>query len=85
MPKACARSVLIDLHRVVNHQIRGNERICKRRVGSHRAKRIPHRRQIAHGGDAGEVLQQHARGPELDFTGLRGWIPLGDILDVAGS
>jgi hypothetical protein len=48
--------------------------------------RVAHGGEIAHGGDAGEVLHQDARRAELDLVrGVRGRVPGGDRADVVGG
>ena len=48
------------------------------------AHRVAHRRQIDHGGNAGEILHQHARRTEgdLDLGLALGCQPAGEGLDI---
>ena len=39
-------------------------------VGAHRRERVAHGGEIDHAGDAGEILQQDARGHEVDLFGM---------------
>ena len=74
---------LVDLDGVVDHQLGRQQRIDLLRVAAEVAHRIAHGGEIDDRGDAGEVLQQHARGRERDLLarlGLR--IPGRDGLDV---
>jgi hypothetical protein len=54
----------VHLHGVVDHQIRGDERVERLGVAALLAHRVAHGRQIDDGGHAGEVLHQHAGGQE---------------------
>src|SRR6185437_11443810 len=73
----------IHLHRVVDDQFGGNQRIDLFGAAAELDYRIAHRGQVDHTGHAGEVLQDHARGHEGDF-GIRfgAGLPAGDGLDV---
>ena len=55
------RAEAVDHHRVVDDEIDRHQRIDLLRIGAERGGRIAHRREIDHGGDAGEILHQHAR------------------------
>jgi hypothetical protein len=52
---------------VVDHQVRGEERIHLLRIAAQRAHGFAHGGEIDHRGHAGEVLQEHAGGHEGDF------------------
>ena len=68
----------IDLHRVVDHQLGGHERVYCRGVAPHRCHRVSHGSEIDDGGYACEVLHQHARGRKRDLAaGLRARVPAG--------
>ena len=68
---------LIDLHGMVDHQFRRKQRIDFLGVAAELAHRLAHCRQVNDGRDAGEVLQQHARGQERNlFRGLCGRLPV---------
>ncbi len=58
---------LVDDHRVVDDEIDRHQRVDLLRVTAERHHGVAHRREIHHGGHAGEVLHQHARGPEGDL------------------
>ena len=59
---------VVDLHRVVDHQLGRDQRVDQARVASERRHRIAHRRQVDDGGDAGEVLEQNAGRRERDLA-----------------
>ena len=64
----------------------GAERVDRVAGQAELDERVAHRGEVAHGGDAGEVLHQHARGAELDLVLdalLR--VPAGDRLDVGAG
>jgi hypothetical protein len=74
---------IIHHHRMVDDQIDGGERIDLLRVAAQGDHRLAHRRQIDHGGDAGEILHQHTRRAIGDLAvGALGLQPFGDGLDV---
>ncbi|MCW0415190.1 hypothetical protein NB689_000944 [Xanthomonas sacchari] len=73
----------VHLHRMVDHQFRGDQRVDLLRASAELDHRIAHRRQVDHAGHAGEVLQHHARRHEGDLgVGFGLGIPLGHCLDV---
>src|SRR6185312_9462249 len=76
------RAKLIDLHRMIDDQIDGDQRICKLRVGVQIAQGVAHRSEIDHAGNTGKILQKHAGWHEADFARRRLHIPFRDILDV---
>ena len=53
------------------------------------AHRLAHRGQVHDGGDAGEILQQHASGHEGDFffrgAGGARWIPARERMNIFGE
>jgi hypothetical protein len=55
------RAELVDLHRVVDDEIRRHERVDAGRVAAHLGHRIAHGGQVDHARDAGEVLENDAR------------------------
>ena len=61
------RAETIDLHRMIDHQIDGNERIDLLRIAAQPLHRAPHGRQIDHRRHAGEILQDDPGGLEGDF------------------
>ena len=62
------RAERVHLHRVIDHQVDGLERVDELRVPAHALHGVAHRRQIDHAGDTGEVLQDHARRHEGDLA-----------------
>ena len=75
----------VDLHRVVDHEFRGQQGIHLFRIAAQLADRFAHGGEIDNGGDAGEILQEHARGHEGNFLLRRGvGIPAGQRLDISG-
>ena len=76
----------VDLDRVVDHQLGRGERVDAGRVAAHLGHRVAHRGEVDDRGNAGEVLQQHARGGEGDLlAGLGLRVPAGEGLDVGGA
>src|SRR5690606_5884991 len=63
-----ARTELVDLHGVVDHQLCWLERVDLLRITPHALHRIAHRSEIDDGGHTREVLQQHARRREADLA-----------------
>ena len=61
------RAVLVDLHRVIDHEIDRLQRIDTRRITAELYHRVAHRGEINDARHTGEVLQQHASRPERDF------------------
>ena len=74
----------VDHHRVVDDEIDGCERIDLLRVLAEALHGVAHGGQIDHGGNAGEVLHQHAGRAEGDFLLVLATVlhPLGDRLNV---
>ena len=73
----------IDLDGVVDHQLGRHERADRARIAAHLHDRIAHRGEVDDGGDAGEVLEQHARRHEGDLGArLRGGLPRRERFDV---
>jgi hypothetical protein len=64
--------VLVDLHGVVDDELRRQERVDPRRISAEVLHRVPHRGEVDNRRDAGEVLEQHARGAEGDLVRLLG-------------
>ena len=76
----------VDLDRVVDHQVDVDQRVDRLGVAADLGHRVAHRRQVDHGGDAGEVLHQHPGGLEGDLdAGLGLGVPAGDRLDRLGG
>ena len=77
------RAVLVDLHRVVDDEIDGLERVDALRIAAERLDGVAHGGEIDDRGNAGEVLQQHAARAEGDLLlVLAGHVPLGHRVDV---
>jgi hypothetical protein len=73
----------VDLHRVIDHQLHRLQRVDTIGIAAKVDNRIAHRREVDDAGNAGEVLQQHARGHERDFLlHVRGRVPIGHRADV---
>ena len=78
-----SRRELVDLHRVVDHELDRDQRIDLRRVAVLVAHRVSHRGEIDDAWHAGEVLEQHAGGRERDLLRrLGGGDPAGDRGDL---
>ena len=74
---------LVDLHRVVDHELGRDERVDPRRVAALVAHRVAHRREVDDRRHAGEVLEQDPRRHEGDLPGRLGRRdPAGDRLDL---
>jgi hypothetical protein len=82
--KAFGRAELVDDDGMVDDEIDGDERIDLLGIAAERLHRVAHRREVDDGGNAGEVLHQHAGRAEGDFlAGLALVVdPGGDGLDV---
>ena len=79
-------AVLVDLHGVVDHEVDGLLRVDPRGVAAEIGHRIAHGREVDDGGDAGEVLEQHARGAEGDLVRGRGLrLPGAERADRVGA
>ena len=77
----CAEAV--DLDGVVDDQVGRHQRVDPGRIATELGHGVAHGREVDHGGDAGEVLQQHAAGHERDLdiaAGVRA--PVGEGGDV---
>ncbi len=76
---------VVDLHRVVDHELGRDERVDHARVAAERGHRVAHRGEVDDRGDAREVLQQDARRRERDLARrVGGRVPCRDGLDVGG-
>ena len=62
------RRELVHLHRVVDDELRRDERIDLRRIAALLAHRVAHRGEVDDRGHAGEVLEEHARRHERDLA-----------------
>ena len=79
-------AVLVDLHGVVDHEVDGLLRVDPRGVAAEIGHRVAHRGEVDDGGDAGEVLEQHARGAEGDLVSGRGLrLPGAERADRVGA
>ena len=77
-------AVLVDLHRMIDDQLRGRERVDALRIAAEPHDGLAHGRQVHDARDAGEVLHDHARRREGDLVmrqGLR--VPGQQRVDVA--
>ena len=73
----------IHHHRMVNHQVNGNQRVHLARIATQAKQGIAHGGKVHHGGHASEILQQDARGAEGHFLiGTAFLHPFGDLLRV---
>ena len=73
----------IDLHRVIDHQIDGDQRVDFLRIAAEPLHGAAHGGQIDDAGHAGEILQHDAGGFEGDFDfGGRGSVPSGEVAHV---
>ena len=78
-------SVFVHLHRVVDDEIDRLERIDLRRIAAELGERVAHRGEIDDRRDAGEILEQHARGAEGDLLlDLSANVPVRQRADVVG-
>ena len=78
------RAEVIDDHRMVDDEIDRGQRIDLLRIAAERDKCVAHRGEIDHGGNASEILHQHARRTEgdLDFALALGCQPAGEGFDI---
>jgi hypothetical protein len=68
MAKASRGAERVDLHRVVDDQLAGCERVDLLRVAAQARHRVAHRGQVDDAGHAGEVLHEHAGRGEGDLA-----------------
>jgi hypothetical protein len=61
------RAEFIDDDGMINDEIDRHQRVDLLRVSAELRHRVPHRGKIDDGGNAGEILHQHARGTESDL------------------
>ncbi len=74
---------VVDLHRVVDHELDRDQRVDLLRVAAEVGHRGAHRGQVDDGRHAREVLQQDAGRVVVDLLRrLRSGVPAGDRLDV---
>ena len=75
----------VDLHRVVDHHLGGCQRVDPLGVTAELLDGLTHGGEVYNAGHASEVLHDHARRRELDFSvGLGVGIPAGQCSDVIG-
>src|SRR4030095_5782795 len=60
-------SELVDLHRVIDHKLRGSERIDFARIAAQRTHGVAHRGQIDHGRNTCEILHEDTAWRERYF------------------
>ncbi len=80
--KSIVRTEAVHLHGMIDHQIDRDERVGAFRIGMEHAESIAHGGEIHHAGDAGKILQQHARWLKADFPWSGAERPLGHVIDV---
>ena len=74
---------VVDLDRVIGHELDGQKRVDAPYVASQVPHRIAHRGEVDRRGHAGEVLMHHAGGGESDLAvRLRGRLPVRERFDV---
>ena len=66
---------------MIDHKVRGQQRIGERRVRAHCLERVTHRGEIDDARHASEILQQHAGRHEADLFGV-GAPTARDLFDV---
>ncbi|MCY1558347.1 hypothetical protein D9M68_952710 [compost metagenome] len=74
---------MVDLHRVVDHQVDRHQRLDLLGVLAHLLGHVAHRGQVGQQRHPGEVLQHHAGHDERDLVdtlGIR--LPAGELPDV---
>ena len=78
----------VHLHGMVDHEFGGEQGIDFLRIAAESADGVAHRREIDDGGNAGEILQQHARGHERNFffggACGGGGVPAGESANIVG-
>ena len=81
--KRIAAAEKVDLHRVIDDELDGLQRIDAIGIAAEANHAVAHRGEVDDTGDAGEVLKQHARGRERNLLlQLRAWLPPCQRLDV---
>ena len=74
---------MIDLHRMIDHQIDRHQRFDTLGIAAELARRAAHRGEIGERGKAGEVLQHDARDDERNlFAARRVRLPRGELAHV---
>jgi hypothetical protein len=83
-PECFGRGERVDLDRVVDHQVDRLERVDPLRIPAELRDRVAHGGEVDDDGDAGEVLEEDARGRERDLAVAAGvGLPACKRLDVA--
>ena len=78
-----AVAVVVDLHRMVDDQVHGHQRLDGLGVLAHLLGDVAHGGEIREQRHAGEVLQHDTGEHERDLVGARGvGLPVGQLLDV---
>src|SRR5208283_2440883 len=75
----------VHLHGVVDDQLRGEKGIDALGIAAHFLNRFAHRGQVHDGGDAGEILQQDARGHKGNFFLFAAGLPACERADIFGA
>jgi hypothetical protein len=65
------RAVVVDLHRVIDDQIDGDQRLDQLGIFAHALRDPSHRGQVAQQRHAGEVLQHDAGDDKRNLIGAR--------------
>ena len=73
---------VVHLHGMIDDQFRGQQRIDAFGIAAHALHALTHGGQIDDGGNAGEILQQNARGHEGNFFFRRSRLPVGERLNI---
>ena len=74
---------VVDLHRVIDDEVHGHERVDALRVAAEAGHGGAHRREVDHHRNAREILQDDARGLERKLHGLRRrGVPAREAADV---
>ena len=83
--KRVAAAEVVNLHGVIDDELDGLQRVDAIGIAAEANHAVAHRGEIDDARDAGEVLQQHARGRKRDFfLQLRARFPARERLDVLG-
>ena len=78
------RAEIVDDDRVVDDEIDGDQRVDLLRIAAEALHAVAHCGKVDDGGNAGEILHQHAGGTEADLLAGLAAVgqPGGDVLDV---
>ena len=80
-----AGAEIVHLHRVVDDQFHGKERIDALWIAADFVDGLAHRGEIDDRGNTSEILQKHARGHERNFFVFGARRPRGEGFDVIGA